>query len=91
MDCLPGKILEEQPENLSYLTPPLRDPIREEANAGTHNGCKSYYYDKRIGMSRCMHDMANMMRCNLSELSGTVSDTQFRVHVVFLPAILNVD
>ena len=25
--------------NSSYLTTPLRDPIREEANAGTHIGC----------------------------------------------------
>ena len=31
MDCLPGKIVEERPENSSYLTSPLRDPIREEA------------------------------------------------------------
>ena len=29
----------ELPENSSYLTTPLRDPIREEANAGTHIGC----------------------------------------------------
>ena len=28
------KLAEEHPENLSYLTVPLRDPIREEANAG---------------------------------------------------------
>jgi hypothetical protein len=27
------KLAEEHPENLSYLTTPLRDPIREEANA----------------------------------------------------------
>ena len=26
-------------ENSSYLTSPLRDPIREEANGGTHNVC----------------------------------------------------
>ena len=32
-----------------------------------------------------------MMRCNLSKLSGTEYDTQFRVHVVFISAILNVD
>jgi hypothetical protein len=38
------KIAEEHPEDLSYLTTPLRDPIQEEANAGTHNTCKSYYY-----------------------------------------------
>jgi hypothetical protein len=37
-------LAEEHPENLSYLTTPLRDPIREEANAGTHNVCKSYNY-----------------------------------------------
>jgi hypothetical protein len=36
--------------NLSYLTSPLRDPIQEEANAGTHNGCKPYYYGRRISM-----------------------------------------
>ncbi len=36
----PGKAAEELPENSSYLTTPLRDPIREEANAGTHIGCK---------------------------------------------------
>ena len=29
---------------------PLRDPIREEANAGTHIGCNSYYYGRRTGM-----------------------------------------
>jgi hypothetical protein len=38
------KLAEGHPENLAYLTAPLRDPIREEANAGTHNVCKSYYY-----------------------------------------------
>ena len=30
------KLAEEHPEDLSYLTTPLRDPIREEADAGTH-------------------------------------------------------
>jgi hypothetical protein len=44
------KIAEGHPENLSYLTTPLRDPIREEANAGTNNVCKSYYYDRRNSM-----------------------------------------
>ena len=92
MDCLPGKIVEEQPENSSYLTSPLR-LIQEEANAGTNNGCKSYNYGRRTGMIRYdMHGMATMMRCNLSKLSGTgVRRTIYMVHVVFLPAILNVD
>jgi hypothetical protein len=44
------KIVEEHPEDLSYLTSPLHDPIREEANAGTHNVCRSYYYNRRISM-----------------------------------------
>jgi hypothetical protein len=44
------KIVEEHPKNLSYLTSPLRDLIREEENAGTHNVCKYYYYERRIGM-----------------------------------------
>ena len=48
-DCL-LKLAEGLPENLSYLTSPLRDPIPEEGNAGTHIGCKSYYYGRRIGM-----------------------------------------
>jgi hypothetical protein len=39
------KLAEGHPENLSYLTTPLRDPIQEEANAGTNNVCKSYYYE----------------------------------------------
>jgi len=39
-----GLACEKLQKNLSYLTTPLRDPIREEANAGTHNVCKSYYY-----------------------------------------------
>jgi hypothetical protein len=38
------KLAEEHPENMSYLTTPLRDPIWEEANAGTHSVCMSYYY-----------------------------------------------
>jgi hypothetical protein len=50
------KLAEGHPENLSYLTAPLRDPIREEANAGTSNGCKSYNYGRRTGMMKmiCM-------------------------------------
>ena len=35
-----GLACEKLQKNLSYLTTPLRDPIREEANAGTDNGCK---------------------------------------------------
>ena len=38
------KLQENLSENSSYLTTPLRDPTREEANAGTNNVCKSYYY-----------------------------------------------
>jgi hypothetical protein len=50
------KVAEEHPGNLSYLTTPLRDPIREEANAGTNNGCKSYNYGRRTIMIKmiCM-------------------------------------
>jgi hypothetical protein len=45
------KLAEDHPENSSYLTAPLRDPIREEANRYNNtNGCTSYYYGKRIGM-----------------------------------------
>lgn len=33
---------EEMPKNLLYLTSPLRDPIWEEVNVRTYNGCKSY-------------------------------------------------
>ena len=38
------KLQKNLSENSTYLTSPLRDPIREEANAGTNNACKSYYY-----------------------------------------------
>jgi hypothetical protein len=55
---LPVKAAEGHPEDFSYLTTPLRDPIREEANAGTNNGCKTYYYGKRIGMINDMICMA---------------------------------
>jgi hypothetical protein len=50
------KIVEEHPEDLSYLRTQLRGPIWEEENAGTHIGCNSYYYGKRIGMIKkiCM-------------------------------------
>jgi hypothetical protein len=43
-------------ENSSYLTSTLRDPIREEANTGTHIGYKSYNYGRRISM-------ISMIRC----------------------------
>ena len=38
------KLQKNLSENLSYLTTPLRDPIREEENATTNNGCESYNY-----------------------------------------------
>ena len=50
------KLQKNLSENSSYLTSTLRDPIREEANAGTHNECNTYYYGRRIGMIKmiCM-------------------------------------
>jgi hypothetical protein len=46
------KIAEEHPKNLLYLTAPLRDPIRKEANATTNNSCISYNYERRTGMMK---------------------------------------
>ena len=40
------KLAEEHPEDLSYLTAPLRDPIREEANAGQTTGASLTTTDK---------------------------------------------
>jgi hypothetical protein len=47
---LPGKIVEEHPKNLSLLTTPRSVLSEKKQNATTNNGCKNYYYDKRIGM-----------------------------------------
>ena len=47
------KLAEEHPENSSYLTTPLRDPIREEANAGTHIGCNLTTTAEEPACSRC--------------------------------------
>jgi hypothetical protein len=36
-----------------------------------NNGCNTYYYGKRTDMITIgMQDMARMMQCNLSQLSG---------------------
>jgi hypothetical protein len=53
-----GKLQKNLSKNSSYLTSPLRDPIQKEANAGTYNGCKCYYYELRTGMSMMQVCMA---------------------------------
>jgi hypothetical protein len=47
---LPGKIVEEHPENLSMLTTP-RSVLSEKKQIATiNNRCNTYYYGKIIGM-----------------------------------------
>ena len=87
------KLAEEHPENLSYLTTPLRDPIRNEADAGTHTTYASLTTtDKNRHAQDDMHDMAAMVQCNLSILIGVgTPNKQIKVGVAFLPTKLNVD
>jgi hypothetical protein len=47
----PEKVVEEHPKNLSLLTSPRDVLFAKKQNATTNNGCNTYYYDKRIGMS----------------------------------------
>jgi hypothetical protein len=47
---LPGKIVEEHPKNLSFLTTPRSVLSGKKQFATTNNGCNTYYYGKRIGM-----------------------------------------
>jgi hypothetical protein len=44
------KEVEAHPENLSLLTSPRSVLSEKKQNATTNNGCKTYYYGKRIGM-----------------------------------------
>jgi hypothetical protein len=44
-------MVEEHPEELVVAHTTTKRPIREEANRYTSNGCNTYYYGKRIGMS----------------------------------------
>ena len=86
------KLQKNLSENSSYLTSPLRDPIREEANAGTHTtDAILLLRQKNRHDEDDMHDMAAMVRCNLSNLSGIGIPTHnCMVEVVLLPRILNV-
>jgi hypothetical protein len=43
-------MIEEHPENLSLLTTPRSALSGKKQIATTNNGCKTYYYGKRIGM-----------------------------------------
>jgi hypothetical protein len=44
-------IVEELPKNLSLLTTPRSVLFAKKQNTTTNNGCNTYYYGKRIGMS----------------------------------------
>jgi hypothetical protein len=44
-------MVEEHPKNLSLLTSPRNVLPGKKQNATTNNGCNTYYYGKRIGMS----------------------------------------
>jgi hypothetical protein len=44
-------MVEEHPKNLSLLTSPRSVLSEKKQNATTSNGCNTYYYGKRIGMS----------------------------------------
>jgi hypothetical protein len=44
-------MVEEHPKNLPLLTSPRSVLSGKKQNATTNNGCKTYYYGKRIGMS----------------------------------------
>jgi hypothetical protein len=68
---LPSKIVEEHPKNLSLLTTPRNVLSTKQEIAITNNGCKSYYYDKIIGlMRRYAWHGKYAVQCNLSKLSG---------------------
>jgi hypothetical protein len=43
-------MIEEHPKNLSLLTSPRNVLDGKKQNTTTNNGCKTYYYEKRIGM-----------------------------------------
>jgi hypothetical protein len=64
------KLAEEHPENSSYLTAPLRDPIRQEANIETHTHNDAILTNtvKNRHDKDGMHDTARMVRCTLSIL-----------------------
>jgi hypothetical protein len=44
------RLSEKLPKNLSFLTSPRSDLSAKKQIATTNNGCKTYYYGKRIGM-----------------------------------------
>jgi hypothetical protein len=44
------RLSEKLPKNLSLLTSPRSGLSVKKQNATTNNGCKTYYYGKRIGM-----------------------------------------
>jgi hypothetical protein len=43
-------MVKEHPKNLSLLTTPRSILSGKKQNTTTNNGCKTYYYEKRIGM-----------------------------------------
>jgi hypothetical protein len=49
-------------KDLWYLTSSLHDPIREEENAGMHNGCKYDFYGEHDQDMLCMHGNDNAMQ-----------------------------